>query len=106
MRWLRKVTRVGIFLAVMIQVLLFILGVLAPFTVQEIRSQWSGNDYSYLQITNPFWTLTEVGKSGWGTSDRLALVSLVSAMALVVFALNLRAVAREVRQVRIARPSA
>ena len=104
LRWLRKVTRVGIFLAVLIQVMLFILGVMVPYTVQLMRSQWYGNDYSWLQITNPFWTLIEVGKTSMGTSDRLALTLLVSTMALLVFVLNLRAVAREVRQVRIARP--
>jgi hypothetical protein len=102
LRWLRRFTQPGVLLTGVVHLLLFCLGVIAPFLIEAIRSQGDPN-YSALQITNAFWSLQEINKYVI-TSDRVALAVIVSAMALPVFLANLPGVAREVRQVRIEPP--
>jgi len=104
MRLLRKVMRAGMLVSVLVQIVLFLFGVIAPWTFQASQSRWYGSDYSYLQITNPFWTLSHVSSTATADSDRFAILLLVSAVALAVFLLNLPAVAREMRQSRVERP--
>ena len=102
LRWLRRFVQPGVLLTGIVHFLLFVLGVVAPFVIELIRSQGVG-DYSFLQITNAFWTLRELDRY-LVASDRAAIAAAVSALAIMVFLANLPGVARELRQVRIQRP--
>ncbi len=99
-RLLRRFGRVGIPLVALVQIVLVLLGVLVPGAVHL----WNRAGYSLMQITNPFWTLMEFGESRGLPSDAPVVLLLLPVFALIVFLLNLPAVAREVRHVRIARP--
>ncbi len=66
------------------------------------RDRW---DYSLLQASNPFWSLAYLRDSPvWPPSEIVWLLIIVPSTALLVFLLNLPGVAREVRQVWIAKP--
>ena len=99
LRWLRRFVQPGLLLTGIVHFLLFVLGVVAPFVIELIRSQGVG-DYSFLQITNAFWTLRELDRY-LVASDRAAIAAAVSALAIMVFLANLRGVAHKLRQVRI-----
>jgi uncharacterized membrane protein (DUF485 family) len=103
LRWLRRFARQGAMLSVVVHGLLFNLCVTAPYLIAEIRSQGLGANYSFLQITNAWWSLQEINKYML-TSDRAALAVLVWVLALPVLLANLPGVAREVRQVRMEPP--
>jgi hypothetical protein len=62
-------------------------------------SRYTG--YTLMHMTNPVWTLEQVLG---GTSYREPLIVIVPAVGLAFFAMNLPAVLREVRQVRVALP--
>jgi hypothetical protein len=59
-------------------------------------------DYTFLQITNPFWSLVHIADGGMAEGYALALV--VPAAAACMFLLNLRGIVRELQQVRVAPP--
>jgi hypothetical protein len=104
LRLLRKVTHVGVLLAALIHFLLILLGVFAPMVIQQLRNEWYGGTYTYLQITDPFWTMSHLSEGSTTMDERVLLLLLVGTAAAVVFLLNLPAVAREVQQVRVERP--
>ncbi len=56
-------------------------------------------DYSYLQITNPFWSLVHIADGGMST-EGFVLIVIVPAAAICMLLLNLRGVIRELRRVR------
>ncbi|NQU24621.1 MAG: hypothetical protein HQ567_25340 [Candidatus Nealsonbacteria bacterium] len=107
-RMLRRAVRVGIALAPIMQILLLLIGCGVPWVVQMLTFPDEGGrwDYSLLQAPDPFWSLGYV-VDDWqsGLSDDTGwLLVIVPLTALLVFLLNLRGVAHEVRQVRIAKP--
>jgi hypothetical protein len=101
---LRRVATVQMPAAVLIQLLLLLAGSGIPSTIQWMSVELRHLDYSYLQITNPFWTLYYVGERGLPT-DAIVLLLLVSTAAICILLLNLPGVVRELRQVRIALPA-
>jgi hypothetical protein len=104
-RLLRRICRVRRILALLVHLLLVVLGTMVPMTIQLSSPELRRLNYSYLQITNPFWTLSEA-LDHWGvllTYDLLWV--LLPAAAAVVFAVNLPAIAQELRQVRVAKPA-
>jgi hypothetical protein len=91
-------------LALLLQLLLVLLGTIVPFTIQLSSPELRHLAYSYLQITNPFWTLSEA-LGHWGVLLTYDLLWVILPLAaLLVFALNLPAIAQEVGQVRVAKP--
>ena len=103
-RALRRICQVRRLLAILVQVLLVLLGTIVPFTIQLSSPELRHLDYSYLQITNPFWTLFEA-LGHWGVLLTYDLLWVILPLAaLLVFVLNLPAIAREVGQVRVAKP--
>ncbi len=100
---LRRVAAVSMIAGVLIQILLLMLGSGIPWTIQMMSITLRELDYSLLQITNPFWTLTQLLDRGVPLDANLILLA-VSAAAFCVFVLNLPGVVRELRQVRIAPP--
>ena len=73
--------------------------------IPGLPALWRGSGYNLWQITNPVWTLIELGEDRSLPPDGPLLMVVLPAVALVVFLLNLPGVSREVRQVSIARPT-
>lgn len=104
-RLLRRFFPAGQPLSVMLQVILVALASLVPWVAQMSFSRWYSSNYTLLQISNPFWTLTEIVDTRAGSSFMTPIVLLLSPAALLVFFLNLRRIVREVRFVREAKPA-
>jgi hypothetical protein len=100
-RFLRRFSYCPVFAALAIQVLLLLLGVGIPLIVQGLTPQWRNDGYSLLHMTNPFWSCRHALSF---PIEAPVLLSVVSVAALIVFLLNLPAIAREVRHVRIDQP--
>lgn len=96
---------VGILLRVMINLLLVAAGSTTPIVIQMSSDSLRNSGYSLLQITNPLWTMVELGEPHKALPPEIdvLLIALPAAAALVLL-LNLPAVVAEVRQVRIAKP--
>ncbi len=100
---LRRVAQVTMMLAVLIHILLVLAGTLVPLTIQLSLNTYN-NRYSALQMSNFFWTLEEVLDSRGGGFPEPLLLAVLPALAALVIFLNLRSVARELRQSRVAAP--
>jgi len=105
MTLLRRVTRTGLLLSLLIQLLLVLLGCGVPLFVETMMSQGRRTEYSLLQMSNPFWTLAEMTDSTTLPIEAWTLVFVLPVAAIFVFALNLPSVMREIRHVRIAKPA-
>lgn len=101
---LRHVSRTGLVLSLLIQILLLLLGCGVPLLVQTMTPRWGQSGYSLWHITNPLWTLAEIGDNTTLPVDTPILLTVLPLAALIVFALNLPAIFRELRHVRIAKP--
>ncbi len=88
---------------VLIHVLLVFVGTVVPLTIHMTLLGFRNEGYTLLQVTNPFWTLSEA--FSYTPPHEIWTVAVVlGVVGLIVFALNLPAVAEEVRLVRIAAP--
>jgi len=105
MRLLRRVTEVTLFLSGLIHVLLLISGVALPILAESVRQSWRLDEYSLLQMSNPFWTLAYVVDTGALPPESTALVVFIPALTGIVFLVNLPVVLREIRHTRIAAPA-
>lgn len=103
-RLTRRIAPAGPVLSVLLQVLLLLLACGVPLVIQMSSSQWYNSGYTLLQLSNVFWTLEEMTRSS-GSPMAPAILMLLSPCALLVFVLNLRGIAREVRFVRTAKPA-
>jgi hypothetical protein len=100
---LRRIAVVTMLACVLIHFLLVLAGSGIPMAFQMMSVELRNVDYSYLQIANPFWSLIHVANGGM-LSEGPVLLVLVPAAAICMLLLNLRAVAKELREVRIAPP--
>jgi len=103
---LRKVTVVSMPVGVLLQFLLVLAGTGIPMTIHYMTPGMR-NDYSLIEMSNPFWTLAELGGHGAGlarTPDIVVAVCVVTVVAVVVLLANLPSVVAAVRHVRIAKP--
>jgi ABC-type transport system involved in multi-copper enzyme maturation permease subunit len=103
-RLVQRFGQVIMFLGVLIQILLVVAGCAVPAVAQTSTSSFYDSGYSLLHITNPFWTLVHVGGDRTLPLETSLLVTVLPFTAIVVFLLNLPAVVREVRHVRVPRP--
>lgn len=112
-RWLASRIRrfgfeFGIPATLLLHICLVALGTGVPLTVlmmsQMIAPTPGGFDYSVLQATNPFWTLSEAAGPG-PAHPFFVTLSLVPLAAMGAVLINLPGVAREIRQLRIAKPA-
>jgi hypothetical protein len=104
MRVIRRFAAAGILMSVLIQVLMLLMGCLVPLIIQLTMPHLRNQNYSLLQITNPFWTLTEVVGPRPPLIQLPILLAFVPLTAVVVFIMNLRGLIREVRNIRIIKP--
>ena len=103
MRALRRFLSAGLLTSALVQILLLLVGCGAPLIIQLTLLDLRNQDYTLLQISDPFWTLAEVIDRPWWSQTQLLLI-FVPLAALVVFALNLPGLSREIRSVRIIKP--
>jgi hypothetical protein len=85
----RKVTRAGIVLSVLMHILLVLAGVLIPLVVQF--SVMREDDYTPLQVSNPFWTINELAEERdiWDLSITVGPVDIPSVLLPLVFGAGL-----------------
>jgi ABC-type transport system involved in cytochrome c biogenesis permease component len=98
----RRFTPVSLQLSFLLHVLMVLAGCLVPLSIHWMMPNIR-NDYSLLEITNPFYSLAEFAQHP-ELPDMQTLLWLVPAAAFLVLMLNLPAVVRAVGQVRIAKP--
>jgi hypothetical protein len=104
LRALRRVTSAGLLLSVLLQVLLPLFGSLVPLIIQLTSPELRHTGFSLMQISNPFWTLAEVGGRSALPAETPYLLAFVPLAAVGIFALNLPGLIREIRNIRIAKP--
>lgn len=104
MGWLSRWTSITIASRVLVHVLMLFVVTVVPLTIQMTLPGLRYEGYTLLQLSNPFWTLAEA-VDYTPTADLYSVAAVLSVLGLIVFCLNLPAVAEEVRQVRIAVPS-
>ncbi len=99
---LRQWIPAGILLSALINVLLALIGAVAPSLMQGWAQGYQNLHYGELQASNWAWTLAEAADGNVGAYPAVALV--VIGGAAIMFLLNLMLAAAEVRQVRQATP--
>jgi hypothetical protein len=98
---LRKVTSTGLALGLAIQLLLVLSATVLPLSIQGLNdSRW---DYSLLQLTNPFWSISEAANQ-YPSAAVETVTYLLPTLSVIVLLLNLPCVSRELRFVRISTP--
>jgi hypothetical protein len=100
---LRRVAEVTMLASVLVHFLVLLAGSGIPSVVQAMSVEMRDLDYSFMQVTNPFWSLSHVADGGM--PEGYVLVLIVPATAICMLLLNLRGVVRELQQVRIAPPA-
>jgi len=104
-RLLRRWARIDVLGAALIQAVLVLVGCGLPPVIQAMSLPWRSQGWTVLQATNFFWTLSDLAAGQRLPARMEQTVWLLPAMALAVFALNLRAILREVEYVRVAKPT-
>jgi hypothetical protein len=102
--FLRRFAVVNLFASVLVHFLVILFGSGIPTTIQLMSVELRYVDYSFLQVTNPFWSLSHLASSG-AVTEGPALAFMVTAAAFCVVLLNMRSIVRELKPVRIAPPS-
>lgn len=100
---LRRFTHLSLTSAVLFQVLLVLAASGIPLSIHLMTPELR-NDYSLIEISNPFYSLAEVIDSNYFSFAVVSLLTVIPLAAAVVFLLNLPATISAVSQVRIAKP--
>jgi ABC-type transport system involved in multi-copper enzyme maturation permease subunit len=100
---LRKVSEVTMFASALLHLLLVLAGSGIPTSLQWMSLELQSEPYSYLQVTNPFWTLSYIWQSS-PTPEEPVLMVLIPAAAICALLLNLPGMIRELERVRVALP--
>jgi len=103
-RFFERLGQFGLPLGLVVHVLLLVIGTGVPVVIQLMSPTARQAGYSFLQISNPFWTLVHIVDRSTLPMEAPVLLAIVPLLAAVVFVLNLPGVVREVRFVRIAKP--
>jgi hypothetical protein len=101
-RALKRFAVVTMLASVLIHFLLLLAGSGIPTAVQLMSVELRFVEYSFLQITNPFWSLAYVADGGM--LEAHVLILIVPAVAVCILLFNMRQVIQELQQVRIALP--
>lgn len=94
---LRKVAEVTMFASVLLHLLLLLAGSGIPTSVQWMSLELQNEPYSYLQITNPIWTMGYVLEFSPAPEEPVLLVTIPAA-AICVLLLNLPGLIRELER--------
>jgi len=103
--WLRRFTPVHMFVGVGMHVILLSLATAVPLVVQFSTYQFYSSGYSMLQISNPFWTLAEIGDGPTMPLELPLFLIMLPTTAFLVFLANWKSIAGELRHVRVVPPA-
>ncbi|NLE37732.1 MAG: hypothetical protein GX621_06880 [Pirellulaceae bacterium] len=103
-RLIRRFSPVGIMTAVLLEGLLVMLFSGIPAIIHMMSPTYHGQDYSFMQIISPVWTLGHIIDKGLPPNETVALLTVVPVAALLMLLLNVPGLARELAYVRIAAP--
>ena len=105
----QRFNRAGPFLGLVINVILILAGTLGAIALQfSVLDYQYQEDYTLIQITNPFWTSFEVATHGlWGSTGRYttAITVLVTLSSIAMLLINLVVDSSGIRREREAAPS-
>jgi hypothetical protein len=102
-RLLRRIAVVTMLACVLIHALLLLAGFGIPYAIKSMSLELRNADYSFLQITDPIYSLHHVA-SGASLADVRKLLLIVPSVAVCVLLANMPGVSRELRVVREAAP--
>ncbi|NIP84844.1 MAG: hypothetical protein GTO03_04515, partial [Planctomycetales bacterium] len=91
--------------AVAVHAVLLTVCTLAPLVIQLMSPLLREEDYTLLQISNPFWSLVAAGNQNSLTGPFWVLIVVVPAAAVLVLGFNGRMILADVGQVRAERPA-
>lgn len=100
---LRRFAVVTMLACVLIHFLLLLAGFGIPYAIKSMSMQLRDADYTFLQITDPIYSLYHV-TTGAVISDTLKLLVIIPSVAVCVLLANMSSVIRELRVVREAAP--
>lgn len=101
---LRRWTIVSMLGAFLIHFLLVLAGSGIPYVIQMTTAEMRNLNYSYLQVTNPIWTLAYLISDRDLPAETIPLLLAIPGAALCVFIANLPSIVREIHQSRLALP--
>ena len=101
---LRRFSDVSMFAGVLIHLLLVLAGIGIPISIQRMSLELRNDAYSFLQVSNPIWTL-EYLRNVSPAPEESVLIVLVPAAAACMLLLNLPAIVRELKRVRATLPA-
>jgi hypothetical protein len=100
---LRRVAVVTMLACVLVNFLLVLAGFGIPYAIKSMSMTLRDADYTFLQITDPFFSLAHVVNGGV-IADTRKLLIVIPSVAICVLLANLPGVIRELRVVREAAP--
>ncbi|HYO24190.1 MAG TPA: hypothetical protein VEQ85_04505, partial [Lacipirellulaceae bacterium] len=102
---LRRWMYVSLTAGALLHVVLVMAGVGVPMTIRMTsRVLQRSNEYTLLQMSNPFWTVSELLGHRSGSVATPVLLVVIPAFAVAMLLLNMRSVAVELRRQRVAMP--
>jgi hypothetical protein len=101
---LRKIAEVTMFASVLLHLLLLLAGSGIPTSIHWMSLELQNEPYSYLQVTNPIWTLGYVLEFSPAPEEPVLLV-LIPAAAVCALMLNLPGLIRELERSPTALPA-
>jgi hypothetical protein len=101
---LRRIATVTMVASVLIHLLLLLAGFGIPYAIKSMSIRMREADYSFIQITDPFFSMAYVGDGGLLT-DAGVIALIIPGVAICVLLLNMPSVIRELRVVREAAPA-
>jgi hypothetical protein len=102
--WFRRWTFVSLAAGFLIQLLLVLGGVFIPLGLQFASRALRDDNYTLLQLSNPFWSVYELLDNGPNSTETPILMVVIPGFALAMLLLNMKSVAVELRRHRIAAP--
>jgi hypothetical protein len=102
-RALRRIAVVTMLASVLIHFLLLLAGFGIPYAIKSMSVELRNVDYTFLQVTDPFLSISHVANDGI-SSDNNTLLVIIPGVAICVLLANMPAVIRELRVVREAAP--
>ncbi len=101
---MRAVAPISAGACVLIHLLLLLGGSAVPFLIQINTRSMRYLDYSFLQLTNPFWTVGAMADRNLTDDELVVVVAAVGAAAASMVLLNVRSTWRELNQPPTATP--
>lgn len=90
---------------VLVQVLIWLVGSAVPFLIQVSTRELRNLPYSWIEVTNPFWTLNCLSEGSLPADDLTLLMVVAPAAAGCIILLNIPVTLRELQQSRAQVPA-